>query len=320
MVSRTSRPAIDSSTGSPRRSAATATPAIQCLERGHHLRHVAAERGPSTGRLGRRLYWATPASSGRYSTALTFSSSAIWSTKGASRSHSSGRRVRTSAVASGWRTLSLLALRAARPRPTTRMVSRVASISDWSISATSATGQSVRWTLAGAAGSTAHHQVLVQLLGQERHEGRQQAGEGGQRLVEGIVGRGLVRVVLALPEAAPAAAHVPVGEQIHEGLQVASGGGGVVAVQGGGDALDGVCSSASSQRSRALRSAAGGGASLRVEAVQIGVEHEEGIDVPEGEEEAAAHLLGHAVAEAQVGWPGSGSCRSSAWRRRPWPG
>ena len=37
-----------------------------------------------------------------------------------------------------------------------------------------------------------------------------------------------------------------------------------------------------------------------IEAVQIRIEHEEGVDVPERQEEAAAHLLGNRIAEAQI--------------------
>jgi len=45
----------------------------------------------------------------------------------------------------------------------------------------------------------------------------QQLGHCDQALVQRLVGRQLVAVVGAFPEATPAAAHVPVGEVVDEG-------------------------------------------------------------------------------------------------------
>ncbi len=59
-------------------------------------------------------------------------------------------------------------------------------------------------------------EVLVERFCDERGEGCGELRHGHEALVEGGVGRLLVRVVLTLPETAPAAPHVPVGELVHE--------------------------------------------------------------------------------------------------------
>ena len=79
---------------------------------------------------------------------------------------------------------------------------------------------------------------MVHLFGHEGDEGRGELGDGDQALVEGGVGGGLVGVVLALPEAAAAAADVPVREVVDELLDGAAGAGGVVAVEAGVDLDD----------------------------------------------------------------------------------
>ena len=78
------------------------------------------------------------------------------------------------------------------------------------------------------------YQVAVYLLGDEGCQRRQQPRQGGEAAVQRGVGRQLVGVVLALPEAAAAAPDVPVGEVLHKALYAATGVGGVVAVQRGG--------------------------------------------------------------------------------------
>ena len=90
----------------------------------------------------------------------------------------------------------------------------------------------------GRRGVDRAHQVLVQLLGDERRERRQQLGDRHERLVQRVVGGQLVGVALALPEAAPAAAHVPVAEVVDELLDGAAGAGGVVGLEAVGDVLD----------------------------------------------------------------------------------
>ena len=59
-------------------------------------------------------------------------------------------------------------------------------------------------------------EALMGLLGDEGHERRQELGEGLQDLKEGEVSARLVRVLSSLPEAAPGATHVPVGQVVHE--------------------------------------------------------------------------------------------------------
>ena len=61
--------------------------------------------------------------------------------------------------------------------------------------------------------------------------GASSLASGHQALVQREVGGDLVGVGLALPEAAAAAAHVPVGELVHEVGDGPAGGEGVVAVE-----------------------------------------------------------------------------------------
>ena len=183
------------------------------------------------------------------------------------------------------------------------------------MSCSSATGQELRWTLSGAAGGGRRrgragrrpvhraHQVLVQLLGDERRERREQLGHRDERLVERVVGGQLVGVALALPEATPAAAHVPVAEVVDELLDRAAGAGGVVGLEAGGGVLDERVQLADQpaveQRPLLHRHVL----RRRVEAVDVGVHGEEAVRVPQGEQELAHHLVDHVGAEA-AGAPG----------------
>ena len=60
------------------------------------------------------------------------------------------------------------------------------------------------------------HQVLVDLFYDERCKGSQQSDESGQTLVERQMGSFFIFIVLAFPESATRAAHVPVGQILHE--------------------------------------------------------------------------------------------------------
>ena len=143
-------------------------------------------------------------------------------------------------------------------------------------------------------------QALVHLLGGERdHRGEKLHG-GDQALVKGLVGGELVGVVLALPEPAPAAAQVPAGEGVHEGLQLPHeevDRVGLVALPGGPDELLETLEDPAVE----LRQAVHGHPrrALRHEAVDFGVGEEELVDVPEGQE-LPARLVDLVPAEAQV--------------------
>lgn len=92
----------------------------------------------------------------------------------------------------------------------------------------------------GRAQQLAGDEVAIHRLRDERRERREQPHDGGQALVQRVQ-RGLrVGGVIRLPEAATAAAHVPVGELLHELRDRAGGVGGLVRIEALGDALHGV--------------------------------------------------------------------------------
>ena len=100
----------------------------------------------------------------------------------------------TSTLASGWRTLSLAAMRAARPCETISRTSRMRAESSASIAASVAgLGKSHRWTLSThAAGKRGHGQILPHRLGQKRHERGHQLGRRQQAFVQRPIGVELV--------------------------------------------------------------------------------------------------------------------------------
>ena len=136
-------------------------------------------------------------------------------------------------------------------------------------------------------GGDCDHQVAVEYLGQEGDEGRQKPGQCHQAVIEGVVGGHLVGVAAALPETAAAASHVPVGKVVDERFYTSSGVGGIVVfqlvvyiqdelVQFGDDPA---------VKLRRLRLCPGCAGDV---VIYVGIGYEEGIDVPEREEEAAA--------------------------------
>ena len=152
--------------------------------------------------------------------------------------------------------------------------------------------------------------------------GSEQLGQGGQALVQGLVGGALVGAVsgqeridrrrrvrgcrlllLAAPEAAPAAAHVPVGERVDEPLQHGGGGLGTPRFERRGDVANRLLQFRSDPpvqlgELRDLGVAAVDG--HRLPAVDVGVVDEEGVDVPDRNVELAPHLVARGVAEVQV--------------------
>ena len=137
-------------------------------------------------------------------------------------------------------------------------------------------------------------QVLVHLLGDERRERREETRHRFQAPVEGVVGGVLIGVVLALPEPATAPPHVPVRQVVHEGLNRSGAAGRVEVVERPRDVADErlelgerppVELGALVHRRRGTRG---------VEAVDVGVGDEEGVGVPQREQEGA-HRLGDEV-------------------------
>ena len=68
------------------------------------------------------------------------------------------------------------------------------------------------------AGNVVHHQVLVDFLGHEGHEGGDDLAQGYQHVIQGGEGRFLVPGHALAPEALPATAHIPVGQFVHKVL------------------------------------------------------------------------------------------------------
>ena len=81
-------------------------------------------------------------------------------------------------------------------------------------------------------------QILIDMLGQERHERRHQPMSRIQALVKGQVGRALVLGIGGFPEAAPVSTNVPVAQLINKRLDRITGGLCVVVVHCLGTAPD----------------------------------------------------------------------------------
>ncbi len=146
-------------------------------------------------------------------------------------------------------------------------------------------------------------EVAVDLLRGERRHRRHQLGHRHQGLVERRVGgEGVGRVgrrgVGAAPEPPPVAAHVPVGELVHD--EVADGTAGrrrVEVLEGVGDlSLERL--EARGEPTVDERPLPHVGRRLDVGLLEVGVEHEEPVDVPQGHEEVAQGLVDEVGREA----------------------
>ncbi len=164
----------------------------------------------------------------------------------------------------------------------------------------------------------APHELAVEHLGDEGREGGEEPGEGGEHLVEGLVGarlpcrvsgrrRGIGRGRrLAGPEAAAAPADVPVGQIVQELFDRTRGAHHVVAVERGGDAGG---QTVETQQDPAVEGRPGGegrsrpadfaGGGARMPAIQIGVDGEKREGVPERQEEALRRLAHQVFREAR---------------------
>ena len=195
------------------------------LDRRHPLAEALAE---DSGRSACTSWCTKSARRSAQRISLTLSSSSSRSRVAVDLAASAARRrgATSVAAASGWRVLRSCVLRAARPSATIRCASGhrarpdARSRRDAGAAPASAPGgrSPARCRIEAA------HQVLVQRLGDERRERRDQARERGQHLVERLVGALLVRAVLRRrrPEAIAAAADVPVGEVVDERLERAA--------------------------------------------------------------------------------------------------
>jgi hypothetical protein len=149
-------------------------------------------------------------------------------------------------------------------------------------------------------------EIAVDFLRDERGKRGGNLAQPKQHAIERGVGLLLVGVVLALPEPAPAAPDVPLGqivEEVHEGphrlLQIVGVHGLITSAFSRSRAL-------STQRSRRWGDGAEVAARARVPAVQLGVGDEEGIGVPPRQQHVAQALFDPLLREAQIVRPHHG--------------
>ena len=165
----------------------------------------------------------------------------------------------------------------------------------------------------GGVGTHTAHQVLPEVVRQEGREGREQLAEQHQRFVERGKGGGV-----AVPEAAAVAAHVPVGELVNEDINRARRAGSVERIQFGVHRLDELVQFAEQPlvHDGALRH---GRRFPRcgVPVGDVGVGDEEGVGVPERQQEAAHHLFHHVDAKAAFRPGGRGDEEVPAHGVRP---
>ena len=143
-------------------------------------------------------------------------------------------------------------------------------------------------------------EIPVKLLCQKRSYRGKQAGQSGQRPVQRLVRGALVDIVLALPEPAAAAAHIPVGQAVDELLDLARGivRPPVIEPVGNGPGEFVQLRDQPAIEFGQLKIIVN---LIGCPAVQIGVRHEERVDVPQRDEELAAHLVANGVTEVHVG-------------------
>ena len=185
----------------------------------------------------------------------------------------------SSARRSGWRTLTLASVRAARPRATRRRAAPICAASAGS----PRTGRQrpVRQVDRHVAG-----QRHVQLVGEERAERRQQLAGHHQGVVQGGVGVGVV----GLPEPGPAAADVPVRQVVDEPGQAGGAAEGVEALERVGDRGHGGVELAQQPAVEHVGRLAGLPAGGGLPAVEVGVGDEEAEDVPQRQQRLAGGL------------------------------
>ncbi len=193
----------------------------------------------------------------------------------------------TTAARSGWRTLSLACMRADMP---SRTVSRATSIAS-SSAASRAPGLG---PVAQVHARLAPSSVVVDLVGQERAERREQLRDRDQAGVQRAE-----RGRIAVPEAPARAPHVPVGEVVDEVGDRVAGARGVEVLQALGDDLHRRGQARQRPAVEVVRRAR-----VRVgpDAVDVRVEHVEAERVPQLQHELA-HRLADRVDREQVAVP-----------------
>ena len=139
--------------------------------------------------------------------------------------------------------------------------------------------------------------VLVQLVGEERHGGRDQLGDRHQRGVQRGVGSLLVGTGVVLPEAAAGAAHVPGGESLHEFFNGTGGVGDIIFFVGFGHIADEDVQLGEQPAVQIIR---GGSDGQALWLVEVGIGHEERIHIPKRQRETADHVANQIGREAAL--------------------
>ena len=151
----------------------------------------------------------------------------------------------------------------------------------------------------------APHQVLVNLLGKERYHRGGGLGDGHQRRIQRHVGGHLIGLHAGGPVALTAAAHIPVAHLVHKALQRLRRLGDTIVRQVVIHRLYGAVKAAQ-QPAIHYRQVIGVQRMLcRVKAVDIRIQHKEGIGIPQGAYELPL-TLHHRLAVEAVGQPRGG--------------
>ena len=144
-------------------------------------------------------------------------------------------------------------------------------------------------------------EVRPDLLGDERGERREERRRGDQALVQRVErGHALGAATPArVPEATARASYVPIGQVLDERLDPATSSRHVVAVHPVPDLANGA---GESRQDPSVQKRSGGrrrsGLGVGIEHVRVRVEHEERVDVPQGEQELSHRLFEDGVAES----------------------
>ena len=157
-------------------------------------------------------------------------------------------------------------------------------------------------------GEDAAHQILIYAFGDEGDHRGQGAAHFDQGVPEGGIGGVFIAIVFRFPEAATRAAHVPVAQVVQQALEGLRGAVGVGIFKVLGDLGDHLVESGqdpSIQRAgalgcAALRGSRGETLRRRAPAIQRGVSCQEGVDIPQGDDEAAAGFFCPVEAEDQI--------------------
>ena len=144
-------------------------------------------------------------------------------------------------------------------------------------------------------------QVRPDLLRDERRERSEERRHGDQALVQRVERGGALHSAAAagVPEPPTRTPHVPVREVVHERLDPPAGSRRVVAIHPVADLANGA---GQTGQDPPIEEGPGGerrgGLGIGIESIGVRIEHEEGVHVPERQQELAHRLFQHRVAES----------------------